>query len=88
MSIPSSYEALPRLIDELSIYLIPTFISVCLAFFVVYRFNRQKLSVPFFEEQEGNPDAGKKRWMTDSLNFLREGVSKVIVLFRIFSHFG
>jgi len=64
-------------IEDPTTYFLPAFFIITLILVSAYRLKEKKLNIPFFGNGDGNPDAARKRWMSDSINLLSEGYTKV-----------
>jgi len=73
-------EMLHSLVDQPLAYIAPAMLLLAITIFSTSRVNKRQLTVPFFGNEDGNPVAMQKRWITDSMNFLREGFVKVLGL--------
>lgn len=72
-----NFSTLKQTVDRPFFYVIPTILVITIALFTKFGKKTTELGVPFYGNEEGNPEAPKKRWMKDALNLLREGYSKV-----------
>jgi hypothetical protein len=71
-------QVLHGLVQQPSSLIVPALILIGITIWWSSLFNRRKLSVPFFGDEGGNVARAQQRWMTDSMNLLREGFSKVL----------
>jgi hypothetical protein len=71
-------QVLHGLVQQPSSLIVPALILIGITIWWSSLFNRRKLSVPFFGGEGGNVARAQQRWMTDSMNLLREGFSKVL----------
>jgi hypothetical protein len=65
-------------VDQPLSYIIPAILLLAITALSASYVNQRKLTVPFFGNEDGNPVAMQKRWITDSMTFLREGFVKVL----------
>jgi hypothetical protein len=59
-------------------YIAPALTLIGITIWFTSHSKQRKLSVPFFGD--GNLARAQQRWMTDSINLLREGVQKVLAI--------
>lgn len=58
-------------------YVLAAIFFVTISIYATSRKRTVKYDFPFFGNEEGDPDAPKRRWMADALNLLKDGRSKV-----------
>jgi len=71
-------QMLHSLVEQPFTMIIPALILIGITLWRSSPFKQCKLSVPFFGDEGGNVARAQQRWMTDSMNLLREGFSKVV----------